>query len=70
MDAAVFTEWSMKLGIPLAFLALYMALHDVTRKESKGGKMVLWLVLGLGTFGFLIKTVLLDLGVLEKVLAS
>jgi hypothetical protein len=70
MDAATFTEWSMKIGIPLAFLGLYMALYDVTRKESRGGKMVLWFVLGLGTFGYLVKTALLDFGLLNYLMAG
>ena len=70
LTAEEVTEYSMMILVPFAILGLYAALYDVTRREPLYGKIVLWFVLALGTVGFIIKTVLIDFGVAEQMLAK
>ncbi|MDV7213740.1 Protein of unknown function [Azotobacter beijerinckii] len=61
MDPAVFEEWMM-IGL-VGGLILFMAfiVWDLARKSNAGrfGTMILFLALGLGVLGFVIKTLVI-----------
>ncbi|CKJ85812.1 DUF2788 domain-containing protein [Neisseria meningitidis] len=68
MDEAVFADWALKICLTgliifLGFIVLNLG------KESKAGKFgiaILFLVLGLGVFGFVFKELLIKFLVLPK----
>ncbi|MDO1508794.1 MULTISPECIES: DUF2788 domain-containing protein [Neisseria] len=68
MDEAVFAEWALKICLTgLVILLGFIVWH--LGKESKAGKFgmfILFLVLGLGVFGFIFKNVLIEFFVLSK----
>jgi len=60
MSIAQFETWSLYLGVGGLILFMLFIVWDLA-KESKAGKLgtfILFLALGLGLLGFLIKTVL------------
>ena len=59
MDEAVFSEWALKICLTILIVFLGFIVWHLG-KESKAGKFgtfILFLVLGLGVFGFIFKNV-------------
>ena len=68
MDEAVFADWALKICLTGLIIFLGFIVWNLG-KESKAGKFgiaILFLVLGLGVFGFLFKELLIKLLVLPK----
>ena len=68
MDEAVFSEWALKICLTILIVFLGFIVWHLG-KESKAGKFgtfILFLVLGLGVFGFIFKNVLNEFFVLSK----
>ena len=68
MDEAVFADWALKICLTGLIIFLGFIVWNLG-KESKAGKFgiaVLFLVLGLGVFGFLFKELLIKFLVLPK----
>ena len=68
MDEAVFAEWALKICLTGLIIFLGFIVWNLG-KESKAGKFgiaVLFLVLGLGVFGFVFKELLIKFLVLPK----
>ena len=62
MDEATFAAWSMKIGLTVLIIFLGFIIWDLGKK-SQAGKFVmfiLFLVLGLGIFGFIFKNILVE----------
>ena len=62
MDIETFESWSLTLGVGGLIAFMIFIVWDLA-KESKAGKFgtfVLFLALGLGLLGFIIKTVLVE----------
>ncbi len=59
MDEAVFADWATKIGIGglMAFMAFIV--YDLGKKHNAGkyGMMVLFFVLGFGTVGLIVKSI-------------
>jgi hypothetical protein len=63
MDIALFEEISLTLGVGGLILYMLFIIYKLG-KESQAGKfgfLVLFIVLGLGIFGFVAKTVIVEL---------
>jgi len=62
MTEEQFANWSLVLGIGGLVLFMVFIMWDLARKSNAGkfGTFVLFLALGLGLLGFLIKTVLVE----------
>ncbi|ATD65463.1 DUF2788 domain-containing protein [Neisseria weixii] len=68
MDEAVFSAWALKICLTVLVIFLGFIVWNLG-KESKAGKfgmIMLFLVLGLGVFGFLFKELLISFLVLPK----
>lgn len=68
MDEAVFSAWALKICLTVLVVFLGFIVWNLG-KESKAGKfgmIMLFLVLGLGVFGFLFKELLINFLVLPK----
>lgn len=66
MDEAVFSAWAMRICLTVLVIFLGFIVWNLG-KESKAGKfgmIMLFLVLGLGVFGFLFKELLINFLVL------
>lgn len=66
MDEAVFSAWAMRICLTVLVVFLGFIVWNLG-KESKAGKfgmIMLFLVLGLGVFGFLFKELLINFLVL------
>lgn len=60
MTDEMLTKWGMQLGIPLVILFLMFIIYDLA-KQSKAGKtgmIALFLALGIGMLGYVIKVIL------------
>lgn len=57
MDEATFAAWSMKIGLTVLIIFLGFIIWDLGKKSQAGkfGMFILFLVLGLGIFGFIFK---------------
>ena len=68
MDEAVFAAWSMKIGLTVLIIFLGFIVWALGKKSQAGkfGMFILFLVLGLGVFGFLFKNLLISFFVLPK----
>ena len=68
MDEAVFADWALKICLTGLIIFFGFIVWNLG-KESKAGKFgiaVLFLVLGLGVFGFVFKELLIKFLVLPK----
>ncbi|MCS4533391.1 DUF2788 domain-containing protein [Neisseria montereyensis] len=68
MDEAVFSAWALKILLTGLVIFLGFIVWNLG-KESKAGKFgmfVLFLVLGLGVFGFIFKNILIEFFLLRK----
>lgn len=68
MDEAVFADWALKICLSGLIIFLGFIVWNLG-KESKAGKFgiaILFLVLGLGVFGFVFKELLIKFLVLPK----
>lgn len=68
MDEAVFADWALKICLTGLIIFLGFIVWNLG-KESKAGKFgisILFLVLGLGVFGFVFKELLIKFLVLPK----
>ncbi|EGV36416.1 hypothetical protein l11_17600 [Neisseria weaveri LMG 5135] len=68
MDEALFAEWALKICLTVLIVFLGFIVWNLG-KESKAGKFgmfILFLVLGLGVFGFIFKNVIIEFFVLSK----
>lgn len=68
MDEAVFADWALKICLTGLIIFLGFIVWNLG-KESKAGKFgiaILFLVLGLGVFGFVFKELLIKFLVLLK----
>lgn len=68
MDEAEFSAWALKICLTILIIFLGFIVWNLG-KESKAGKFgtfILFLVLGLGVFGFIFKNVLIEFFVLSK----
>ncbi|HFB4684997.1 TPA: DUF2788 domain-containing protein [Neisseria gonorrhoeae] len=68
MDEAVFADWALKICLTGLIIFLGFIVWNLG-EESKAGKFgiaVLFLVLGLGVFGFVFKELLIKFLVLPK----
>ncbi|KLT73681.1 hypothetical protein PL75_01680 [Neisseria arctica] len=68
MDEAVFSAWALKicLGVLIVFLGFIVWNLGKESKAGKFGTFILFLVLGLGVFGFIFKNVLIEFFILSK----
>ena len=60
MTDEMLTKWGMQLGIPLVILFLMFIIYDLA-KQSKAGKtgmIALFIALGVGMLGYVIKVIL------------
>ncbi len=62
MDEATFAAWSMKIGLTVLIIFLGFIIWDLGKKSQAGkfGMFILFLVLGLGIFGFIFKNILVE----------
>ena len=62
MDEATFAAWSMKIGFTVLIIFLGFIIWDLGKKSQAGkfGMFILFLVLGLGIFGFIFKNILVE----------
>ncbi|HGO7814199.1 TPA: DUF2788 domain-containing protein [Neisseria meningitidis] len=68
MDEAIFADWALKICLTGLIIFLGFIVWNLG-KESKAGKFgiaILFLVLGLGVFGFVFKELLIKFLVLPK----
>ena len=63
-----FASWSLKIGLTVLILFLGFIVWDLGKKSQAGkfGMFILFLVLGLGVFGFIFKNVLIEFFILNK----
>ena len=68
MTEAEFASWSLKIGLTVLILFLGFIVWDLSKKSQAGkfGMFILFLVLGLGVFGFIFKNVLIEFFILNK----
>ena len=68
MDEATFASWSLKIGLTGLIIFLGFTIWDLGKKSQAGklGMFILFLVLGLGIFGFIFKNILVEFFVLSK----
>lgn len=68
MDEATFASWSLKIGLTGLIIFLGFIIWDLGKKSQAGkfGTFILFLVLGLGIFGFIFKNVLVEFFMLSK----
>ncbi len=61
MTEAEFASWSLKGGLTILILFLGFIVYDLGKKSNAGkfGMFILFLVLGLGVFGFIFKEILI-----------
>lgn len=66
MTIAQFESWSLVLGIGALIIFMFFIVWDLAKSSKAGrfGTMILFLALGLGLVGFIIKTVLVE--IIEK----
>jgi formate hydrogenlyase subunit 3/multisubunit Na+/H+ antiporter MnhD subunit len=62
MTEEQFTNWSLAIGIGGLVLFMGFIMWDLAKKSNAGkfGTFVLFLALGLGLLGFLVKTILVE----------
>ena len=62
MDEATFAALSMKIGLTVLIVFLGFIIWDLGKKSQAGkfGMFILFLVLGLGIFGFIFKNILVE----------
>lgn len=62
MSVEQFETWSMTLGIGLLVCLMFYIVYDLAKRSKAGkwGMAVLFFALGLGVFGFLAKTVIIE----------
>ncbi|MCF7521142.1 DUF2788 domain-containing protein [Neisseria sp. ZJ106] len=68
MDEAVFSTWALRICLTVLIVFLGFIVWNLG-KESQAGKFgmaMLFLVLGLGVFGFIFKEILINFLVLPK----
>lgn len=60
MTTEQFEVWSMYIGVGVLILFMFFIIYDLGKKSNAGkfGNFILFLALGLGMVGFLIKVVL------------
>ena len=63
MTSEQFESWSLFLGIGGLIVFMIFIVWDLARKSNAGrfGTFILFLALGLGLLGFIIKTVLVEM---------
>jgi len=63
MTVEQFEEWSLVLGVGGLILFMAFIMYDLAKKSKAGrfGTMWLFLALGIGLLGFVIKTVLVEI---------
>ena len=63
MDIAVIEKWSMIIGISLLVAYMAFIMWDLGHKSNAGkfGKIMIFVVLGLGVLGFVIKTLVVKM---------
>ena len=68
MDEATFAAWSLKIGLTVLIIFLGFIIWDLGKKSQAGkfGMFILFLVLGLGIFGFIFKNILVEFFMLSK----
>ncbi len=68
MDEATFASWSLKIGLTVLIIFLGFIIWDLGKKSQAGkfGMFILFLVLGLGIFGFIFKNILVEFFMLSK----
>lgn len=68
MTEAEFSTWSLRIGLSVLVIFLGFIVWDLGKKSKAGkfGMFMLFLVLGLGVFGFVFKNVLVELILLNK----
>ncbi|MBU3070556.1 DUF2788 domain-containing protein [Aestuariicella sp. G3-2] len=66
MDIDTFEQWSLILGVGGLIAFMVFIMWDLAKKSKAGrfGTFILFVALGLGLLGFIIKTVLVE--VVEK----
>ena len=62
MDIATFEQWSMILGISLLIGYMGFIMWDLAKQSKAGrfGTIMIFVVLGLGLLGFIIKTLIIE----------
>lgn len=62
MTEAEFASWSLKICLTILIVFLGFIVWDLGKKSNAGkfGMFILFLVLGLGVFGFLFKELLIN----------
>lgn len=62
MDIEVFETWSLYLGVGGLIFFMVFIMWDLAKKSNAGkfGTMILFVALGLGLLGFIIKTVIVQ----------
>lgn len=62
MDIEVFEAWSLYLGVGGLIAYMVFIMWDLAKKSNAGkfGTMILFIALGLGLLGFVIKTVIVS----------
>jgi formate hydrogenlyase subunit 3/multisubunit Na+/H+ antiporter MnhD subunit len=62
MDVAEFEHWALIGGISLLIGYMGFIMWDLAKKSEAGrfGTLIIFLVLGLGVLGFIIKTVIIE----------
>jgi hypothetical protein len=60
MTTAQFETWSLYIGIGILITFMFFIIYDLGKKSNAGkfGNFILFLALGLGMLGFLIKVIL------------
>lgn len=60
MTTAQFETWSLYIGIGILITFMFFIIYDLGQKSNAGkfGNFILFLALGLGMLGFLIKVIL------------
>ncbi len=60
MTTEQFEMWSMNIGVGVLIIFMFFIIYDLGKKSEAGnfGNFILFLALGLGMVGFLIKVVL------------
>ncbi len=62
MTVAQFEEWSLTIGLTVLMLYMFFIIWELAHKSKAGkyGYIALFLVLGLGMVGFIVKTLLTE----------
>ena len=60
MDIETFEQWSLMIGLTVLILFMGFIMYDLGKKSNAGriGMFAIFLALGLGVFGFVLKYVI------------